>query len=598
MIILGKQRGGFGLVEIIVSIGLWAILAMVSSTFLLGSFRTTTLSNEVATANGIAQEGLDALKAIKKQGWTSPFLGTSCVSGCGLATVSGTWAYSGVSNVIGKFTRQVFVTPVNRDGGGNIVTSGGTVDSDTYLARSTVSWSPGGLRSAVVSAYTYLSNYVKAIVTSSALLVYGDGTTVPKTRTYDKSSDTFGAQALSATGSSGVTFRMRASPTKTEAIAGYVTAAGVLQIMCFDGSSWSNDFSVTVGGNGSTRRFDIAYETASGEVVVLYSTNTATTNELAYRTKSGGVGCGTANWSAATNLDPVRTSGIVQWVKMAWDRRSGQNLITAIWADSNSDLSAMVWSGSAWGNEPASALATTLQVVGAAQDVEDFAVEYESLSGDVLIVWGITVAANTNGVRYATCTGGTSACTWSGVLTPATFTDDATNLDLSANLDTNEMVFASIGLNQSDLQIGYWSGTAWTNTANADTSCNTPVAGSKLVASGWLTVGGVYRSIVRYADQGSSAIDWYVGNAGTFTKQTDFTVSPAPSTPIYYDVQVDPVGKSQLMAMVSASGSLYAKRLVMTAGPTFTWTNSDGAVLTSTLPQNINSPYSFIYWRQ
>jgi hypothetical protein len=46
------------------------------------------------------------------------------------------------------------------------------------------------------------------------------------------------------------------------------------------------------------------------------------------------------------------------------------------------------------------------------------------------------------------------------------------------------------------------------------------------------------------------------------------------------------------------NNDLFAKRLTMTSGGVFTWTNSDGAVLETLMPQSITSPYSFAYWRQ
>ncbi|MEI6627212.1 MAG: prepilin-type N-terminal cleavage/methylation domain-containing protein [bacterium] len=432
------------------------------------------------------------------------------------------------------------------------------------------------------------------------VIVYGDGTTIPKYRQYDKYTDTFGSQINTITSSSGNSFVIRTSPTKKEAIVGFVTSAGVLNVMCFNGSTWTQEFSKTVGGTGSTRRFDIAYENNSGDAMILYSTNVATTNELAYVTKLGSSGCGTANWTTATNLNPVRTSGIIQWVKMAWDKRAGKDLISTIWADSNSDLSTMIWSGTAWGNEPTTASETSLEVVGNAQDVEDFDVEYESLSGDVMIVWANSVGKrNTNGVRYRTCTGGTATCTWGSVTTPPTFKDDATNLDISANPHSNEIVFASIGNDGSVLQIGYWSGSSWTNTANIDNSCDTPLAGKKLVSTGWLISGATTRSVIRYADKTSTAFDWYVGNGSTFTLQSDLILAPAPISPFgSFDIQTNPLNESELMFMVSdGANNLLAKKLTMTSSGTFTLTNADVTALETTLPQSINNPFSFAFWR-
>jgi hypothetical protein len=453
-----------------------------------------------------------------------------------------------------------------------------------------------------VTGFSWFSPRTQGVATGDGLIVYGQtANTMPQARTYNGTTNTFAAAAGTTTGGTGNTVVTRTSPTKIEAISGYVNASGTLQIMCYDGISWSNEWSVTVGGTGTTRRFDIAYETNSGDVMVLYSTNTATTNELAYRTKAGSTGCGAANWAATTNISSARTTGIVQWVKLAWDKRAAQNLITAIWADASSSLSSQVWSGTAWGNEPTAALSTTLQTSAAAQDVDDFSVQYESTSGDVMVVWGINVAAGANGVRYATCTGGTSACTWSAVTTPPTWLDDATNLDLSSNPNSDEMVFASIGKNQSDLQIGYWSGTAWTNTGNVDTSANLPAAGQAIVRTGWLTSGATTRSIVVYADATATttSISYYTGNAGVFTVGTDFVGAPIPGVFRWFNIEQDPLNKDRLMlTYTDATNHLYAKRLIMTAVPAFTWTNADGsAALDSTIPQVTNSDFSFAYWR-
>lgn len=443
--------------------------------------------------------------------------------------------------------------------------------------------------------------YTISVPAPNGKIVYSiSGDNTPRMRDYADSTSAFGAAGATFLGTPAIQTVLRASPTKNELIAGYVNASGVLQVMCYNGTAWSNEWSVTVGGTGTTRRFDIAYESNSGDVLVLYSTNTATTNELAYRTKAGNTGCGTANWPAATNLDAVRTSGVVQWVKLAWDRRASSNLMTAVWADANSDLSARVWSGSAWGSEPTAALETSLQVVTAAQDVENFDVEYESLSGDVMVVWGNSAGADgTNGVRYATCTGGTAACTWSAVTTPPTFLDDATHIDLSANPNTDEMVFASIGKAGGDLQIGYWSGSAWTNTANVDTTATAPTAGAKFVSTGWLINGSTTRSIVVYYDATATNIGWYVGNAGVFTAQTDFTTAPVFGAQKQYDIQMDPFNKDRLMLIVSdANSDIFAKRLVMSSTGTFTWTNADGsAALEANTASNTYKTSAFAYTR-
>ena len=163
------------------------------------------------------------------------------------------------------------------------------------------------------------------------------------------------------------------------------------------------------------------------------------------------------------------------------------------------------------------------------------------------------------------------------------------------------MVFASIGNAGSDLQIGYWNGTNWTNNANVDTSAQIPLAGNKLVATGWLTSGSVTRSVVVYNDSNTTNLGWYVGNNNTFTVQSDFNVSPAFARPQkWYEISINPKNKSQLMLTVSDNASdLSAKRLIMTAAPTFTWTNSNGgSALETNLGQPIVKPFGFAYWQK
>jgi hypothetical protein len=436
------------------------------------------------------------------------------------------------------------------------------------------------------------------------VLFYGkSGNSTPQFRDYDSSVNSFSTVRNTIAGSAGKLFVVRTNPltTKQEAVAAYVSA-GTLRVLCTDGANWYEEWTQTVGGTDNTRRFDVAFETNTGDVMVLYSRNVSDTNELGYRTKPGSAGCGSANWSSAQTLDPVRTSGVAHWVKMAPDRRADRNYIAAVWADANSDLSAMVWNGSAWENEPGSALETSLEIISAAQDVESFAVETESLSGNIMVVWGNSVGNDgTNGVRYATATftGGTPAHTWNSPVIPPTFADDATDLDLAADPATNRMVFASIGDAGSDLQAGHWSGSSWTSTANLDTTCATPVAGTRLVAVAWISSGAATRSVIAYNDAAATNVGWYVGNGGTFSAQTDWSPSPAFANPQrYYDLKQDPVNRDRLILTVADSNSdLFAKRLTMNASAAFAWSNADGgAALETDLGSALSGGYSYVFW--
>jgi Tfp pilus assembly protein PilV len=440
----------------------------------------------------------------------------------------------------------------------------------------------------------------------SGLIIYGDGSTIPKYRTYNNATDQFSAETQTFLATVGPTWIIRTSPNRHLAIAGYYDSTGTLTIMCFDGATWYQEFTAVSGGVGNRHRFDIAFEESTGDALVVFSKggtsgDTSRWGKLGYRTKTGGTGCGTANWSSESIFTPARTTSDIMYVRLAEDRRATSSIIAMAWVDINDDISTTIWSGTAWTNEPTAVTDNNVERVSSGHDVEDFDLAYESKSGDLMLVWANGNGANgTNGVRYRTCTGGGATCTWGNVTTPPTFADDATNLDISANPLSDEIVFASIGNAGSDLQMGYWSGTAWTDTANADTSCGTPFVGSKLVTTGWLVKGTTTRSVVVYSDSVGGGISWYTGNQGTFTLESDFVTVPSMiPTHGYMDIQQDPNSPDQFMFITSDNANdLYAKRLILTGTSTLTWSNSDGGALETTLPQTISSPFSFTFWRQ
>jgi hypothetical protein len=422
----------------------------------------------------------------------------------------------------------------------------------------------------------------------------------PYTKDYLVNSNSFGATTTTAVGSTTpIVSVVKSSPTKPELISGYVNASGTLQVMCYDGTTWSHEWSASVGGSGTTTKFDIGYETSTGNAMVLYSSNASSSNELVYRTKTGTSTCGTSNWSGATNLDPVRSSGVVLWVKIATDPRATSSLMTAIWADSNRDLSAMTWSGSTWGNEHSAALETDLEVVSVAQDTQSFDVAYESLSGDVMVVWGSGGTNGTNGGYYAVCTGGIASCTWASVRTAMpTLLDDATHISIAADPLSDQIAFASVGNAGADTQAGIWSGTSWTNQANTDTIAAAPTAGRMFVATGWLTSGGTKRAVATYYDSGATNVGWMMHNGTTWAVQTDSTPTISFGTQTQYKIEVNPHDRSQLMFIVSNSTrQAFAKRLSMNSAGTFTWTQPDSGLVVSGLGSDIYRSMDFAYWR-
>lgn len=626
---ISNFQEGMSVIEVVLAAAIFVIFASSAVRSLLQNYNANRTGAEYTIATQFASEGLEAVRSIKNQSFAS-LVNTS---GCGLVRTANLWAFqtSCTNNTLthnssDNYIRTIKVESVNRNAvppAGDIVPAG-SADPSTKKITSTVTWNFSAGRPETMSLVTYLSDWAKAIVeVGNGILVYGDTTaaTLPKYRFFTDSLNTFNSESSAPAGTAvAKAVAVKTSPTKREAVAGYVYTSGAtatLQIMCFDGTAWTNDWSVVVNSaaTANTKKFAISYETASGDVMVAYSRNTTATNSVDYRTKSGSAGCGAGNWAAAASLptSTIATTGNVQWAKMASDPRSGQDNMVLTWADSNSDLGAAVWSGSAWSTTNIKALETALEVASAAQDVDSFEVQYETVTGNIMVVWGSGGAANANGAWYNRCVGGSSACTWTAARTAITaMANDATSVDLAANPTNNDMVFASIGNGGSDLQIAYWNGTTWssTNGNDLDNSTATPVAGTKMVSVGWLINGATTRSITTYSDVAANnvVINWVTGDGANFTKQADCTTTSSPActpakatsvTKQWRDIVSDPVNKDRLLFIWSDTDSdLFAKRLVMSSAGAFTWSNSDGSTaLEASLGQAIAQPFVFAYWR-
>ncbi|HWS49361.1 MAG TPA: hypothetical protein VN174_04905 [Candidatus Methanoperedens sp.] len=563
------------------------------------------LSIETMRANRLAEEGLEAARSIRNQNFTILANGTR-----GIGISSGIlWYFVGTSDRTDKYSRRVSVSKARRDVGGSLIASGGVTDPDTFSVKSWVTWNYSIGQTKTVAVETILTNWKKGILgIEDGIIVYGRGTsTVPKIKSYNVTANGFSSEAQLPNGANPRSLIIKTSPTKTEAVVGAMNNTGTLYVYCFNGAGWTLDWTTGVGVTATTRPFDIEYEKNSGDILIVYGNGSLTTNELRYRTKLGSSDCGAASWSSENTFDPVRTSNKIQWVKMAQDRRSSSNLIAVSWADNARALSAAIWSGSVLGNEPSSASETNLETgtttATVYQATDSFDIDYESSSGDVMMVWGNNAGTNgTNGTRYRVCTGGTSSCTWGTGGTIPGLLDDATSLDLSANPTNDQMVFASIGNAGSDLQAAAWSGVGWTGRPNLDTACYSPTtAGTKLVSTGWLISGGTSRSVVVYNDSNTTNVGWYVGGVGaTFGLQTDWAPGTTFTSPQrWYEIVMDPLDNSRLMFTLSDnSNRLFAKRLVMNSTPTFTWTNADANNVGTTLSQNITSPFGFAYMQQ
>lgn len=141
------------MIEVLVALAIFSIIALIVSTLFLGGLESLSAGDQLSRATAVTQEGLDAVRSIRDNKWTDLVNGDH-----GLDASGGIWVLSGTSDTVDEFTRVVTISDVERDGSGNIVATGGTVDGRTKLITVTVSWSArGGVQS--TSASTYLTDW-------------------------------------------------------------------------------------------------------------------------------------------------------------------------------------------------------------------------------------------------------------------------------------------------------------------------------------------------------------------------------------------------------------------------------------------------------
>jgi len=421
-------------------------------------------------------------------------------------------------------------------------------------------------------------------------VVYSINSTTPQNRVYTSATNSFAAAAaLPDQGATQSWFQQKLSPTRIENLAGYVSGT-TLYVLRWNGSAWSAEWNVNVGSNTNGRRFDIAYEQVTGDAIVTYSTN-VTTNELAYRIWNG------TTWTAAQTLNSNRTTAIVRWVKMA--SRPSSDTVALVFEDANRDLSAFIWDGSAWGNEPAAALATDVSSNTNAGDYEAYDLAYESQAGDLMVVWGSETTYQD--AAYVTFSGGT----WGAVTELVNQTRIPAQVSLTPDPLSNRILLAyNRDAGSTNFMGDVWSGTAWGTFTRLDLIGGAPTASAankRHFSTGWLNSGGVKYGIVAYSSTtNTTTVGHYRFEDGTGTWTLGAVWTPSGNTIAaeqWSDIKVDPDNPDTLMLTFSdANSDLWAKRLVLSAGPTFSWTDADGgAALTTTLATINMQNFSFVH---
>ncbi len=222
---------------------------------------------------------------------------------------------------------------------------------------------------------------------STTMTIYSkSGSNTPRTRTWS------GSAWSSEASTNDVGGRPRwiigaACPTRSEIAAIFGDDQNDLNVMMYTGSAWGAPLQVSSDiGTSSDRPIFRAYEQNSGDGLIVYRSGSS--SSVSYRTWNG------TSWSSASTTTTM-SSGQPRFMRLIPTPDSDQIILLTL--DDDQDLTAMVWSGSAWGNK------VLLDSNAATTGEECFDGAFEALSGDGLVVWGRNSQSN---VRYRTWTSG------------------------------------------------------------------------------------------------------------------------------------------------------------------------------------------------
>ena len=441
--------------------------------------------------------------------------------------------------------------------------------------------------------------YLAEAFVGNGQMVYNNNTTTPQARTYTVSSNTFAAAAATVLGGTPKWMKAVAGTARNEIVVAYsdTSATSTLRILYWNGTVWSaaapHNWTANLSAAAEVARsFDIAVEKNSGDIIVAYTTNAAGT-EINFRRWDG------TAWTAAAGYDSTWLTGTVRFIKM--ESKPNSDDIGLIMADTNNDLSAAIWDGTAnaWGNPPGAVLTNDLAFFTAgAVDEQSFDLAYESLSGDLLVAYATD--AETTGLAYNTYSGGT----WSALTRYANMAEAFEQVDCASDPLTDNIICAAVGTAAQDMRVGVWDGAAWLGTnTDIDTSAApaTFVVGRKYLSVGWLTAGATKQGIIVYNDNAANAINWVTVNTnGTFALQTDNTAATPVSVGgiAYHDIIMDPYNQDRLLFIFqdTTNFDIFAKRLIMDSAGAFTWSDANGGAVITAAPTSASSEaFHFAY---
>ncbi len=251
--------------------------------------------------------------------------------------------------------------------------------------------------------------------------------------------------------------RFKASPKLNEKMLITQDNMGDINSQIWNGTTWSSPQELTdaidvVGGQDFRRGFDAAYESNSGDALIVYSDNTTIPK---YRTRAKGQ----TTWSNALPVSNWPGSGTPVWIRVEPNPNPDSDEMIVLVADTNFDLFAIVWNGSSFITGSIITLTDTLTPnTGNPADLAtqnfDVAYTYDSPNNKALVMfaYGPTGDGTTSEVLRYNIWFSTSQSWATTALNGLT---DTINLTLNNNANDNSSRWIKLASDRSSSRIGW-----------------------------------------------------------------------------------------------------------------------------------------------
>lgn len=315
---------------------------------------------------------------------------------------------------------------------------------------------------------SYVSSF-SATTPSRAFIPYrsdiGAGTDSSKGSSWDGSSWS-AEEELPSSGSDIHYVQSAFSPISTrwnEKIVVTSSNDGYLDAYVWDGNSWlvTNDIGFVGTSAADFQAFDIAYETVSGNAMLVYGISSSDiSRDLAYKIWDG------SSWSGESYIDDPASNDLqYYWISLAsYPLTTGRvNEISLISIDgTGNDVVAFIWDGISWGNYMG------LDGSIPRDNEEGVAVEYEQLSGDAMFIWSDNSCDEMESRKWSG--------SWGSQLSDICINDFPNWMTLKAD-PTSNMLMATVVDDSNGLTTITWDGSSWSDTehdTNIDTDSSRP----------------------------------------------------------------------------------------------------------------------------